>query len=201
MDESGFLHCYGNFFKNSILKVTWSRLYTFSKIARYIDNSILKDTLKLKILRTLIKIGTNSFIKTWVNIKWKSTRLPWKLSLAEKYDPALERTLHQSRWYFAYCYMLLIFSNKPSLYLTQCLLTYWMAFLTVYLHSYLLIVDILWSLTFIQYLFAFFIKTSKILMRFNVLFLRFSVSKCSYVLFPMKHSVLLTSKITRNISL
>ena len=76
-----------------------------SAIARYIDKSILKDTLKLTILRTWIKIRANSFIKTWVNIKRKSTKVLWKLSLAEKYDSVLQTTLHQRRWYFAYCYL------------------------------------------------------------------------------------------------
>ena len=86
---------------------------SFSTIVRYIDKSILKE---LKILRAWIKICANSFIKAWVNINWKSTKVPWKLSLAEKYDPALQWTLHQSRLYFAYCYMLLFLSNKPSFY-------------------------------------------------------------------------------------
>ena len=82
-------------------------------INTYTDNSILKDILRLKILRTWIKIRANSFIKTLVNImKWKSTKVPWKLSLAKKKcDPALERTLHQNGWYFACCYTLLFLSN------------------------------------------------------------------------------------------
>ena len=37
----------------------------FSTIVRDIDNSILKDTLQLKNLRTWVKIHANSFIKTW----------------------------------------------------------------------------------------------------------------------------------------
>ena len=42
----------------------------------YFQNSILKDTIQLKILWTWIKIGANSFIKTWVNIiKRKSTKV------------------------------------------------------------------------------------------------------------------------------
>ena len=58
---------------------------SFSTISRCIDNSILKDTLQLKILRTWIKICANLFIKAWVNIiKRKSTKVPWKLSLAKK---------------------------------------------------------------------------------------------------------------------
>ena len=87
MDESSFRHCYGNLFESVILKVIWSQLYSFSKIARYIDNSVLKDTLKLKILRKWIKIRATSFIKTWVNIKWKSTKVPWKLSLQKNTTP------------------------------------------------------------------------------------------------------------------
>ena len=50
-----------------------------------------------------------------------------------------------------------------------------------------------------EWLYTFFIKTFKILMRFNILSWRFSASKCSYyVLFSMKHSYLLTAKVTRN---
>ena len=109
LGERNFHHCYGNFFESVILKVS------FSTIARHINISILKDTLKLKILRTWIKIRANSFNKTWINIiKRKSTKVPWKLSIAKKYDPAFKRTLHQSRWWFTYCYMLLFLSNKPS---------------------------------------------------------------------------------------
>ena len=58
---------------------------SFSTISRFIDNSILKDTLQLNILRTWIEICTNLFIKAWVNIiKRRSTKVPWKLSLAKK---------------------------------------------------------------------------------------------------------------------
>ena len=54
-------------------------------INNYIDNSILKDILWLKILWTWIKVSANSFIKTLVNImKRKWTTKPWKLSLAKK---------------------------------------------------------------------------------------------------------------------
>ena len=57
----------------------------FSTITRHICNSILKDTLRLKILWTWIKIRANSFIKTLLNImKRKSTKVPWKLSPAKK---------------------------------------------------------------------------------------------------------------------
>ena len=71
----------------------WKLLYHnyvqsfFSTVTRHIDQRILKDTLQLKILRTWIKIRTNSFIKTWVNImKRKSTKMRRNLSLAKKYE-------------------------------------------------------------------------------------------------------------------
>ena len=76
---------------------------SFSTTARYIDSSIFKDSLQLKILRTWIKIRPNFFMNTWVNIKQRSTKVSWKFSLSKKYDPALQRTLHQSRWYFTWC--------------------------------------------------------------------------------------------------
>ena len=64
---------------------------SFSIITKHIDNSILKDTLQLKILRLWIKIHANSSIKIWVNIiKWKSTKAPWKLSPAKRYKLTLE---------------------------------------------------------------------------------------------------------------
>ena len=45
----------------------------------------MKDTLRLKILWTWIKIRANSFIKTLVNnMKRKPTKVPWTLSLTKK---------------------------------------------------------------------------------------------------------------------
>ena len=45
---------------------------------------------------------------------------------------------------------------------------------------------------FIQCLYAFFVKASKVLMRFNILLARLSSSKCPCVLFSIKSSYLLT---------
>ena len=59
------------FFESGILKVTWSQLCSnspFSTITRLIDNSILKDTLQLYILRTWTNMRAKSFIKTSVNV-------------------------------------------------------------------------------------------------------------------------------------
>ena len=80
-------------------------------------------------------------------------------------------------------------------------MTYWIVFTTVYLHSYLLITDNARILKLIECPYAFLIKTSKVLMRFSVNYLRFTVSKCSYyVLFCMKYSYLLTEKITPDVN-
>ena len=88
---------------------------SFSIIVKHIDNSILKDTLQLKILRTWIKIRSNSFIKTWVNMmKRKPTKVLRELSVAPKLEPAIQRTLQQNRWNFIYFYKLLFLSEKPS---------------------------------------------------------------------------------------
>ena len=88
----------------------------------------------------------------------------------------------------------LVFKSKPA----------YIDILDSFCHSLctflFLIIDILRILMFIQCLYAFFIKTSKILIRFNI-FLRFSTSKCSYyVLFSMKHSYLLTAKISPDVN-
>ena len=100
LDENDFFHSYGNF-----LKVTFIKLLDhgyvqspFSAITRYIDNSILKNTLQFHILRTRINMRGKSFIKTSVNIT--ETRIDegaWKKISCVKTDRALGRTLHQSR--------------------------------------------------------------------------------------------------------
>ena len=70
-------------------------------------------------------------------------------------------------------------TNLSFLNIIHYLLTYWIVFATVYLHSYFLIFTfILRILKFIQCLYAFFIKTIKVLIRFSVLFVRFSSTKC-----------------------
>ena len=76
----------------------------WSTITRHIDNTVLKDTLLLKILETWIDIRANSFIKTWINaMKRKSAELYSRPSIAQKSEPALWKTLQQSRkWHLFY---------------------------------------------------------------------------------------------------
>ena len=87
----------------------------FSTIMRHVDNIISKGTLELNILRALVKIHSNSFVKTWANmIKQKSTKVPGILSVAQISEPVLRRTLRQNRCHFTYFYTLLFLSIKPS---------------------------------------------------------------------------------------
>ena len=80
---------------------------------KFLSNSILKVTLRLKILWTWIKIRANSFIKTCKQHETKINEGASNIITREKKcDPALQRTLHQNR-----CSLVVIrffFSNKPS---------------------------------------------------------------------------------------
>ena len=103
LDKSNFRHCYSNFFKGAIRKVTWSQLWSKFLLKNYKARrqQHFERHHQLKISRTWIKRRTNSFTKTWLNI------IKRKLSLAKNYDPSPQRTLHQNRWYFTYFYALL----------------------------------------------------------------------------------------------
>ena len=97
------------------LKVSFRKLLhhsyvssSFSTITRHSHNSILKDTLKMKILLAWINIRANSFIITYVDImKLKSPKLPGQLSFGRKFESALQRTLYQNRWHYTYFHTLL----------------------------------------------------------------------------------------------
>ena len=75
---------------------------SFPIITKHIENSILKDTVKLNILQTWINLRATSFIKISVNMKQKSMKAPEKRSVAQKSKCALWRTLHLSRPRFTY---------------------------------------------------------------------------------------------------
>ena len=93
---------------------------------RHIDNSILEDTLWLKILWTWIKICANSFIKTLENImKRKSRKAPWKLSPAKKKRSRTSKNI-ALKWMIFQLLLYVSFSLKQIqfLNLTQYLLTY-----------------------------------------------------------------------------
>ena len=75
---------------------------SFQIITRHIENSILKDTLQLNILRTWIKLRAKSFIKTSVNMKQKSMKVPGKRSVAQKSKCAFRRLFPLSKSRFTY---------------------------------------------------------------------------------------------------
>ena len=124
LDECDLSRCYANFFESAILKVT------FSTIARHIDNSILKDTLELKIL-----YGHGS-----IYVLIPSSRLEgaFKIFSCKKIRTCTAKNITPKQIMFHF-QLYASFSIKQ----TQCLLTYWIAFVTVYSQSYLLINDIL----------------------------------------------------------
>ena len=120
------VHCYYFCLKSTVRKYAWMRTTSvavmtfFSNVAfwklldhsyvqssfpiitRHIENSILKDTLQLNILRTWINLSTTSFIKTSVNMKQKSITMPRKRLVAQKSKRAPRRTLNLSRPRFTY---------------------------------------------------------------------------------------------------
>ena len=134
-----------------------------STITRHIYNSMSKDTQQLKILRTWIKICADSFIK-----KQKSTKVPWKLSLAKNATPYFKEHCNEIadislviiRFFFSQT-NLVFKSNLVFIEILDCFCHNLFTFLPF---------DILRTLKLIQCLCGFFIKSSKILMRFNVLF-------------------------------
>ena len=66
---------------------------SFSKITRHIENGIWKILYKWIVYRYG---STYTLILSWVNImKLKWAKIPWKLSVAQKSEPVLWRTLHQ----------------------------------------------------------------------------------------------------------
>ena len=143
LDESNFCCCYGNFFESSVLKVTWSQLYSnlFLNNCEGTLTTTFERHLTLKILRTWFKIRGNSFIKTWVNIT---------LHLKEYCTKVDERSLIVICVFFPKAN--LVFKSNPVF------IDILDSFCHSYLHFCLLIIDILWSLNFIQCLYAFFYK-------------------------------------------
>ena len=90
-------------------KVVFSKLLyhsyvksSFSIITVHIENSILKDTIQLNIFRTWINLRTKSFMKSSVNMKQKSMKVPGKRSVAQKSKCAFRRLFPLSKSRFTY---------------------------------------------------------------------------------------------------
>ena len=80
-----------------------------STITRHIDNGIWKI---LYSWRFYGHGSTFMLILSWVNIiKWKRAKVTWKLSVAQKSEPALWRTLHQ----YISLFIVLFFASQTNL--------------------------------------------------------------------------------------
>ena len=76
-----------------LLDHSYVQIVSCQKLQRHIDNSILRDTLQLYILRTWINMRTKSFIKTSVNVtETKIDEGAWKKISHAKMQRALGRT-------------------------------------------------------------------------------------------------------------
>ena len=150
----------------------------------------MKDTLRLKILWTWINIRANSFIQTLVtNMKRKSTKVPWTSLTRKNATPhfkehctKIDISLVAIRFFFSRTN--LVFKSNPlfiDILDSSCHSLFTFLPFDFYLYST--------DSEFIQCHYTFFIKTSKVLIRFNVLFVRFSSSKCYYVMsyYPWKN--------------
>ena len=133
----------------------------------------------MKILGTWINIRANSFLAikyheakmgegAWEVISWRKIRACSSKKIATRH--------------FTYYYILLFLTNKPSFSIKPRESNDFCDNLFTFSPF-----DILCVLKFIQYLYAFFISTNKILMRFNfVFFWRFTATKCYLLLFSIK---------------
>ena len=126
-------------------------------------------------------------------MKRKSKKVSWALSLAKK--NATPRFKEHCTKTDISLVVIGFFFSQTNLKLTHYLLAYWIVLATIFLHLYLLILNfILRILKFIRCSYAIFIKTSKVLIRFNVLFVKVFILKMllCYVLFSIKKPYLLT---------
>ena len=78
-----FPHCYGSFFETAILKVTSSQLCSKFLLNNY--EALLTTVFwKVKSFGTLVRICSNSFVKTWWNKNWRSCleNYQWHINLS-----------------------------------------------------------------------------------------------------------------------
>ena len=122
----------------------------------------MKDILQLKILRTWIKIHANSFIKTLVNIvKWESTKVPRKLSLAKKYNPYSKG--HCTKINYIWLVIIRFFFSQTNLVFIDILDSFCHSLFTFLPFHFWYSTYFRCSTEFIQCPYVFFIKTSKVL--------------------------------------
>ena len=96
-----------------LLDHSYVQIVSCQKLQRHIDNSILRDTLQLYILRTWINMRTKSFIKTSVNVtETKIDEGAWKnISHAELQAWTWKNILTKTETTFHLFYALLFLWN------------------------------------------------------------------------------------------
>ena len=161
MNKNGFRLGYGNYFKSEILKINWYQLFSkFSTITRWnIDSSIWKTPYSWRFHR---HGSTDMLILSSINImKRKWAKMSWKLFLLHK-NPNLffeENLLDISL-------IVTIFLPERNLVFKLNLL--WS---NNFYQNLFIVLPYRWYsvhiLEFIHWLWAFFIRTSKILMGLN----------------------------------
>ena len=117
LDENEFRHCYGNYFKNAVLKVTWFQLYSNFFLNNYEAHwrQHLKDTLRfkdlrLKILRTWINIHANSILGKYHEMKMGEGDLEI-ISFTKIWACSLKNI---ASVHFTFYCIVLCLSNKPG---------------------------------------------------------------------------------------
>ena len=175
------------FFESTILKLLEHSYVqsSFATTRMHFDNGIWNAALKLKILRTWISIGTNYFLRKFLETKidesaWKIINTIIRACSSKNIAPS----------YFTYHCMLLFLSNKPDFSIQHCVVPA----ISATIHLSFLTFDVLCILKLIQSLHVFLITISKILMRLHVVFMESLQPQNVLVifLFSMKHSYLLT---------
>ena len=125
-------------------------------------------------------------------MKRKSTKVPWASLTRKNATPYFKE--HCTKIDISLVVIRFFFCQTNLVFLTHYLLRFWRVFATVYLHLYLVIFTfILRILKFIQCPYAFFIKASKVLIRFNVLFVSLSCLIIREKILPVNIGLLLTA--------
>ena len=170
-----------------LLDHSYVQIVPSQQLRRHIDNSILRDTLQLYILRTWINMRTKSFIKTSVNVtETKIDECAWKKISHAK----LQAWIWKNIWT----------KIEVAFHLFYALLFLWNL---VFKFNVVLIGNFFYN--FHHNLFTFlclFFHTWYIAdLKVYPVPLRFSASKCScYVLFFMKNVYLIIAKINLDVN-
>ena len=124
-----FCHGHDNYFKSTILKVTWYQLFSkFSTITRHIDNGIWKTPYSWKFYLNLLNLsGVNITKRIWA-------KMPLKLLVVRKSEPVFLKNI--AARHFTYYFIFIFLSNKSSFKFNS---VDGIIFTTIYLLFYLLI--------------------------------------------------------------